>query len=701
MKFLTVVLLAILLAGQSYAYGKRVVRLCEPVSSKELNFSGNGQYGVAGSSLEKPIRIQVIMNDSLPLKDFPVYFEVVAKPHKSEGFKVHKRKTLTDHNGIATTYVTLGSKPGDYEIAASTRGVSSNFIIYQLHARRTNWVFMLIIGLIGGLGLFLFGMHLMSDGMQKTAGDRMRTILSRLTHNRIVALGVGAFVTMIIQSSSVTTVMLVGFVQSKLMKFSRTIAVMLGAAIGTTITAQLIAFKLTDYSLMFIGLGAIILFFTSKERLKHTGETILGFGILFYGMYVMSEAMYPLRSYDPFVELLIKLENPILGIIVGAIFTALIQSSSASIGIFIIMATQGLLSLESSIPLILGANIGTSITAILASLKTGRESKKVAYSHTLIKIIGLMTVIWWIPTFSEIVVRFSPISHESPDSIKAMADEVPRQIANAHTLFNIILAVSVLPITNLIAKLMDRLMPSKDEETIVLSTKYLDKNLLQTPALALNVAKVEALRMSSIVREMMSDIIKALINKDRKALQNIAEHEVTVDYIREEIKNYVITITRENIGEERVHEAFQILYTIKEFEQIGDIIATNLYSVADKWISGDAEFSEDGKKELEAYHLKVLKQISRAMEVFSVVNLEKAQNIKEKHKRNADFARELEWSHYERLQSDVGKSVASSKAHIEILNLFKTISSHCSNIGRILLEWNGKQRPGKKGPVSF
>ncbi|MBU0764695.1 MAG: Na/Pi cotransporter family protein, partial [Bacteroidetes bacterium] len=662
---LSIVITSLLLLCSRQSPGRNIpflredsVSIIKPFSPDLQNFSGDEQYGTVSSKLTKPVRVKVLCFDSIPVQDYPVFFEVLTVPDKAEGFTIEKRMVRSDSKGIAVNYITLGTKPGDYEIAVKIRsGKKDNFLVYRFHARKSNWVVMLVIGVLGGLGLFIFGMSMMSDGMQKSAGDRMRSILSKLTHNRVIAMGVGAFVTMIIQSSSATTVMLVGFVQSGLMRFAQTIGVMLGAAIGTTITAQIIAFKLTDYSLIMVGVGAFVLFFAKPVKLKNLGETVLGFGLLFFGMYVMSEAMYPLRSYEPFTSLLLQFENPVTGILAGALFTALIQSSSASIGILIILASQGLLSLEAAIPLVMGANFGTAITAVLASLNTNREAKKVAIAHVFIKLTGLVLVVWWIPYFTQIVKYLSPGGNPSTDAISAMAEAVPRQIANAHTVFNIILATVMLPFTALLAKIINRILPQRESREVGFTTMYLDKNIVNTPALALNLAKQEVLRMAVIVQEMVGNIIRAFLKKDDLVLSEIMENEKEVDFLRDGIKDYLVRITRENIQEERVNEAFQLLYTVKELEQVADLVSTNLSSHAKKWIACNADFSDQGRTELTEYHIKVMKQLSRAIEVVRDVNLEKALVMKEKYKKYADMAREFERYHFERLQADVHKSV--------------------------------------------
>ncbi|MFQ6674192.1 MAG: Na/Pi cotransporter family protein, partial [Fidelibacterota bacterium] len=321
---------------------------------------------------------------------------------------------------------------------------------------------MLVMTTLGGLALFLYGMGKMSEGMKKAAGNRMRSVLTVVTNNRVIGLIVGAFVTMVIQSSSATTVMLVSFVEAELMTFVQTLGVILGADIGTTITAQLIAFRLTDYALLMIAAGFAITLFARKDSHRNAGEAILGFGILFFGMYLMSDAMAPLQTYEPFLQVLKRFENPLVGLAVGTASTALLQSSAAFIGIVIVFAQQGLLPLEAGIPLIFGANIGTCVTAGLASIGASREAKRVALAHVLFKIGGVLLFILWIPTFADFVRWISPVGAGS--GAAKLAAEAPRQIANAHTIFNVSLALIFLPFTLLFSRYVYRFFPTVEAE---------------------------------------------------------------------------------------------------------------------------------------------------------------------------------------------------------------------------------------------
>lgn len=664
-------------------------KLIKPVSKSVSNYSGDLQTQTARLKTEKPIRVKVLNSNNEPVKNLAIKFRKIHFK-KSPHFKIVDSLVYTDNFGIAETYLILGSKEGVYEVSAQLADCKSNFLIYKVFARKTNWVFILIVGLIGGLGLFLLGMNMMSDGMQNAAGDRMRSVLSHITNNRFLALGVGTFVTMVIQSSSATTVMLVSFVHSKLMKFKNTIGVILGAGIGTTITAQLIAFKLTDYSLLLIGVGFFLNTFTKSVYVRSIGKTILGFGILFFGMHIMSDSMYPLRSFAPFVDSIIKLESPLVGILVGTAFTVLIQSSSAFIGIMIILATQGLLSIEASIPLLLGANIGTSITAILASIKTDREAKQVALAHTLIKIFGVLLFLFWIPQYAEFIKTISPKSTISDSDFNTLASTVPRQIANAHTVFNIILTCIILPFTGIFARFIERIFPYKTIEKPELNTVFLDYGKVKNSSLALSLAKRETIRMGQLVQDMTGDIIIPFLIKKTEVIDEIKQKEKEVNFLRDQINDYILKITRENLNEERVNEAFQLLYTVKEFEQIADIVSKSMIKKAVRWSKMDYEFSVDGKNEIIDYHTKTQKQLSRALEVFESVNLEKAQAMKEKYHRYRNMEIEFEKQHFERLKNEITETISSSNTHIDLMTFLRAINGHATNVARILLKWSIK-----------
>jgi phosphate:Na+ symporter len=581
---------------------------------------------------------------------------------------------------MARSELILGSKPGSYRVAARIEaGFPDNEVFFTAKASRKNWVWILLISLSGGLGLFLFGMHAMSEGMQQSAGERLRSILENVTRNRIVGAGIGTLVTTIIQSSSATSVMLVSFVNAGLLQFRQTLPVLLGAAIGTTITAQMIAFKITEYSLLLVAVGFFLQAFSKREKLKYVGYSLFGFGILFFGLEIMSDAMAPLRDYAPFIDLLLRLESPLVGILVGAAFTALIQSSSAFVGIMIVLASQGLLSLDACIPLLLGSNLGTPVTALLASMKTDRESKKVALAFLLIKLISVFIFAAWTVPLGKLLQQITPEA------------SLPRLIANAHTLINGVLMIVVLPVTPQVAWLVDKIAgKEKIKKEKAFRTLYLDQSLTATPSLALNLAKQEIIRMGNIVRTMFSEIRHPFLDKDPSSLGVIYKHEQEVNFLSDSIKEYFLKINRESMNKNQMNESFQLLYSLNEFEKIADIISGNLAARAERWSLKEYDFSEQGKKELKQYHEKIEKQLRRSLVVFDEANLQKAAKMKAKHKEYRNLSRELEKQHYDRILEGMTESIDSSKTHLELLALLGTIDSHATSIARTALDWGQK-----------
>ncbi|MCD4792104.1 MAG: Na/Pi cotransporter family protein [Bacteroidales bacterium] len=537
-----------------------------------------------------------------------------------------------------------------------------------------NWFF-LGIGLLGGLALFLYGMDKMSSGLKKSAGNRMRKILATLTNNRFIGLFVGAFVTMVIQSSSATTVMLVSFVQSGLMSFVQSLGVILGANIGTTFTAQLIAFKLTDYAVLMIALGFAFSIFSKKDTLKNIGDTILGFGLLFYGIKLMSNSMEPLRTYSEFIDLLKNLENPLAGIIVGMVFTALIQSSSAFTGIVIVLAQQNLISLEAGIPMIIGANIGTCITAGLASFGTNREAKRVAFAHSFLNIGGALAFVFWIPYFADLV--------------KMIGGEEARQIANAHTIFNVGTALIFIPFTGITAVLINKILPDKLVTTTHLVTKYLDKKMLQNPALAIDLVVAEIGRAVNIIIRMLEAVIIPFVEKvlpkdkyhpELGLMEALDMREEEIDYLDSEITEYIMQLSRKELETERVAEIFALLSVINDLENISDIIHREILPLIEKKRDLNTDFSKEGRKELLNYHEKVLKQMYRLEKVFKKRDALKAIKILVKGEKYTVLETKYMNRHFKRIKHKVDKSVITHKVHSDLFDALRQITMYLENI---------------------
>ncbi len=563
-------------------------------------------------------------------------------------------------------------------------GISTNAI---------NWGF-LTMGLFGGLSLFLYGMAKMSDGLKKAAGNQMRKILATLTKNRVVAMIVGAFVTMVIQSSSATTVMLVSFVQAQLMTYVQSIGIILGANIGTTITAQLVAFKLTDYALLMITVGFALTMFSKKDSLRHIGEALLGFGILFFGMKIMSDSMKPLRSFEPFIDMMKGLENPFFGLMIGAAFTALIQSSSAFTGIVIVLAQQGLLTLEAGIPLILGANIGTCVTAGLASIGTIREAKRVALAHVLFNIGGVVIFVWLIPPLAELVRSLSSVSGLS--GMEKLAAETPRQIANAHTIFNISVGLIFLPFTGILAKQVYRILPRTEETKGIKPALWdLDDSQIANPAIAIKLAQTEMLRMIKILSRMLDSCFYPFINNEPKQdevypqlslVEGIEMREEKIDFLEEHVTNYLFQVSRGELDSSQAEEVFSLISMADNMESVGDIIDRNIVPLIHKKQALKEPFSKEGEEELVEFHTKVMKQMSRLNEAFSELNLEMAQKVLKKDIKYQNMEAEYRQAHMERVQKEKTESVETHKVHLELMDMLKQINVYIGNIAKTITD---------------
>lgn len=552
--------------------------------------------------------------------------------------------------------------------------------IWSLH-----WGIM-IMGLLGGVAIFLYGMDLLSQGLKRIADKRIKTILHMLTNNRIMGMIVGAVVTVLVQSSSATTVLLVGFVQSGLISFSESVGVILGADIGTTITAQFIALKLADYALILVIVGYTLQFYSRRNGNlgQYFGLSIMGTGFLFYGMKLMSDSMTPLQGHPEVVNMLKTLENPAWGIICSATITALIHSSAATIGMVIVLSQQGLIHLDASIPLIFGANIGTCFTAAIASWQTSREAQRVAIAHVLFKIGGVLLFIWWIPHFAYLVKVVS----------NYLGQDVTRQVANAHTLFNVGLALVFLPFTGVLAKVLVKLYPDKvDKKIYEFKTKYLDNAFLSAPNLGTAVARLEISRMAQLVEEMLEPVIVPFISgnwpRDSKYpqlsfVEALEFKEKKVDFLEEKITEYLMAMSRNKISENESNEIFALASITKDMESIGDVIHKNLIPLLEKKQRMYIHFSFEGGEELRIYHLKICKQISRLCKMLAEIDAEKIKHILHKAENYLELENEYRKKHLERLQHKRSESIYSHEVHMELMDYLKHINTYIGNIAKTM-----------------
>ena len=436
------------------------------------------------------------------------------------------------------------------------------------------------MGLFGGLALFLAGLELLSEGLKEAAGNGLKVALSKLTTNRFMGALTGAFVTGILNSSSVTTVLVVGFVTAGVMSLSQSVGVIMGANIGSTMTAQLLAFNLTAYSLLAVATGFFMLFAGKRERVKHYGMMIMGLGLVFYGMGVMSDGMRPLRGYEPFLELLRGMEKPLLGILCGALFTALVQSSAATVGIAIAMASEGLLSLPGGITLALGANVGTCATALLAAMGKPPEAVRAAVVHLIFNIAGVLVWLPLIPWLAMIAVTISPTT-AAAEGVAHLAVDVPRQIANANTLFNVINTLLFIGFTGWFARIAERLVPARESTPgTIIEPEFLDEAALVVPALALERVRQEFGRAGAIAVGMLEDFGAAVRDRDINRVEEIARRDDQVDILEEAMLAYLGRIRQMPLGAEESLTHQQLMTAVVNLESLADVIETDLAQIA-------------------------------------------------------------------------------------------------------------------------
>ncbi|RDH87259.1 MAG: NAD+ kinase [endosymbiont of Escarpia spicata] len=483
------------------------------------------------------------------------------------------------------------------------------------------------IRLLGGLALFLFGMEQMAGSLKLVAGERMKVVLARLTTNRFMGALTGAFVTAIIQSSSVTTVLVVGFISAGLMSMAQSIGVIMGANVGTTITAQIVAFKITKYALLMVAFGFGAWFFSKQDKIRHYGNMLLGLGLIFFGMSLMSDAMFPLRSYQPFLDLMATMENPLIGILIAAVFTALIQSSSATTGIVIVMASQGFITLPAGIALAFGANIGTCVTAMLASIGKKREAIRAALVHVIFNIAGVLLWVAFIDNLADLVLLISPTSNELTGTAKLAAD-TPRQIANAHTIFNIANTLIFIGFIGAFGRLVERLVPDRPlEEERITRPRFLDDELLETPTLALDMARLEIGRAGQQVREMLNQIMPALLGGDRKLLAKIGEMDDKVDVLHEHIVSYLGKLSGERLNQKQTEIVLNLMSTINNLENLADLIETDLVGLGYKRLEENLQISPETQRMLNHLHTQVSQAVELALQAVKLQDTNLADQV--------------------------------------------------------------------------
>lgn len=544
----------------------------------------------------------------------------------------------------------------------------------------------LSLGLLGGLAIFLFGLDQLTDMLKATTGARMGDLLARVTTNRFKAVLAGGFVTGVIQSSSVTTVLVVGFVSAGLMSVQQSIGVIMGAGIGTTITAQVIAFKITKYALVAVIVGFVMQFFFENERVKRYGTMVLGLGLVFYGMNMMGNATYPLRSYQPFIDLLTQLDNPLLTILMSAGFTALIQSSSATTGVIIVLGSQGLISLEQGVALLFGANIGTCVTALLASIGKQRAGFRAALVHVTFNLSGVLI---WFSFIDELAVFSRWLSPTATElvGIERLAAEIPRQIANAHTVFNLANTMLFIWFTGTFAWLVAKLVPDKPPSgPQAIEPRYLNDALLQTPSLALDAARMEIVRMGKHVQAMVEQAASVVFGGSRQDLERLSVLDNDVDILHDAIVRYLGRVSREELIPRDTEVLHDYLNISTLYESIGDIVETDLFHLGNERIHRNVRVSRETENIMTALADKVCWSIETGIEAINLGDKSIAEKVVGAKQNVNQIADRIDSRLIQRLVAEDPHRTSTYRVERQLIEHYKRIYYFAKRIAKLVAE---------------
>jgi phosphate:Na+ symporter len=649
----------------------RLVKVRDPLGR---DICGDEQVGVIGRELKHPIIIEAVDSTGRPLENIWIGFRVVAEPRHNiisgKKTEVFPDSILTDSRGYAKFRVKIGGTTGNYYLEAyspeTEKKLKFSFTILKPH-----WQVFLFFGLIGGLALFMYGLNFGSKALTRLAGSKLKEALWRLTRNPVLGIFIGIIMTIVTQSSSATTVMLVSLSNAGLMVLAETLGVILGADIGTTLTVQLISFKIFDYAILIIALGFFIMTFVKKRNMHYIGRLIFAFGLVFFGMRVMSNSVHPLTFMPGIQATFMKLGNrPLLALLISVVFTGIIRSSGTTIALVLSFAFQGLITIEAAIPLIFGANIGTCVTALLACIGRSREARKVAMAHIFFKIIGVAIFFPFIPHFANL--------------ISYTAGSLPRQIANAHTIFNCAAAIIFLPLLPLYAKLVGFLTPAGAGGE-KFKPIYLDTSMLSSPGLAIGQASREVLRMADIVQNMLSRSLDVFKTNDSLLRKKLIENDNKVDTLEEKITSYLTKLSEEELTPDLSKRAVTLLYVTDELEHIGDVVSKSLMVYAKKKLDQGFYFSKEGFKEIQEFYGFTLETLRMSIDALATFNKSLAKRVSERMGEGDKILLKLHNAHLDRLRKGLKESMETSTVHLDLISDLERINFHAGSIGEHIL----------------
>lgn len=656
----------------------------QAVGALQMEAFEDGQEGRVGCALSMPYRVVVTDSTGEPAVGLTTLFRIEGR---QEGARLTTTVAQTDAQGSASTCLVLGKEMGDYTVRARVDGPGGEILEYAFGATAVDWR-RVLFWIIGGLGLFLFGMQQMSEGLQKAAGDRMKLILGKLSKNRILGIGTGALVTGIIQSSSAMTVMVVGFVNAGLLSLKQAVSLVMGANIGTTVTGQIVAFPVQEYALPIIGIGVALQLFSRSRTVKLWGQVLSGLGILFLGLSTMTGAVKPLRTSQTIREFFITFSRePWQGVLAGTVVTMIVQSSSATVALTMALAGAGVIDVGGAVSLILGDNIGTTITAQIAAIGTSRPAKEAAQAHSLFNIFGVtymllgiyLIKVGGVPLYYRLVDALTKGSLSVSGADLMFVDgNVQRYIANAHTVFNVVNTIVFVPMMGLLVKAAQFLTPGKEEDRA--EPKYLEEHLLAQPAIALGQATKEIVRMSAKALEAVALGTRAFLDGDRKLFEEVQSRERAVDAMQHDITKYLVALSQQTLDDKTAQALPVLLHTVNDVERIGDH-AVNIVELAERRRGRKLALTDKALDELKDMHRVVDEMAAATMSALEHKDKPAATEALKYEEQLNRLQRKLRKNHVARLEK--GRcDVLAGIVFIDMVDNYEKIGDHLTNIAQ-------------------
>lgn len=530
-------------------------------------------------------------------------------------------------------------------------------------------------GLLGGLALFLLGMDFLTRALKRVTGDRMKHLLTRLTDNRLSGVLFGAGITAVVQSSSVTTVLLVGFISAGVMTLGQSIAVIMGANIGSTVTAQILAFEPDAIALPLVAIGVALQMAVSDRTWQEYGRVAIGIGLIFFGMTVMGDAMEPLKEDAGFLRFMVSLESPWVAVLAGAGFTALVQSSAATTGIMIVLAGQGVVSLDGAIGVALGANIGTCVTALLAAIGKPREAVRAAVAHTLFNVAGVLAWVWFIPDLKALAQMVAPAAGPG------------RALAWAHTIFNVINTLALIGFTGTLARMVEALVPDRPEKIEPAGQpRFLDRSLLDTAPMALDAARNEIARLARHVSHMVDAVLPVAVEGPRIALDRLAGRDRAVDQLHAAIVDYIGEISLRRLTRLQSDRMVRLISIANDIEQIADLVSRDAVTSAKKRLDDGVVISPATRRVVSRFHGKVAEAMQGVVQALETDDPAPAQAVREMKAELRDLSHEIALHGVERLTAKEPRRVKTYAREVELIEILDDIFRLTRRVARAIAE---------------